>query len=350
MFPISIDGEIMCATCHNPHDVRKGPKLRINDVNKSCRQCHYKKYGQIVHEDAAGAGQLTSPKEAQPPVFGQKTPSQNDLAAASEDKVPFGYRASLNYYCIGCHANKETGHPYGVTHTGNFVKRFWGNKVSRTQLPPVPPLIKGGEGGVLTGQSIYKNTLTQLSKDSLTGDNLDIQIFPLTLSGQIGCFTCHDPHNGAKGPKLRVEPKETLCTLCHPNRSGIIEKYLKSVSGQQKQGSGQQTQGPEQQPKGTQPKQGTELQREGADQQKQGTGQQPPGVEQQPQVPGQQPKGAERPKQGTGQQPPGGGQQSQGPEQRPQGMERQTQGKEQQTQRQPQKGLSSRSKGRANVK
>ncbi|MEW5800830.1 MAG: cytochrome c3 family protein [bacterium] len=222
MFPISISGKIMCATCHNPHDVRKGPKLRINDVNKSCRQCHYKKYGQIVQKGADETDRWITRKAESAAI--QETPSQNDLDPAGEDKVAFGYRASLHYYCLGCHANKETNHPYGVVHTGKFVERFWENK--------------------------FKDSSQAASGICSMGDGLDMQIFPLTLSGQIGCFTCHDPHNGAKGPKLRVESKESLCSVCHPNRSAIIEKYLKSVSNpkdkntiEEDQGSGKQEQG-----------------------------------------------------------------------------------------------------------
>jgi len=287
MFPISISGEIMCATCHNPHDVRKGSKLRINDVNKSCRQCHYKKYGQIVDGNAGESGQWTSQKETEIRAASQDSPSQNDLAPAQEDKVSFGYRASLNYYCIGCHANKETGHPYGVMHTGKFVKRFYENKFSHTdkgtggqgdkgtrgqgdmEQSPQPLFIKGGEGGILPdGSKVTNNT----SNDSVMGDNQDMQIFPLTLSGQIGCFTCHNPHSGAKGPKLRVESKETLCTLCHPNRSGIIEKYLKSVPKQQKQEPEKEKQEIEQQKQETEKqKQGIEQQTQGTEQQKQGS-------------------------------------------------------------------------------
>ena len=110
------------------------------------------------------------------------------------------------------------------------------------------------------------------SNASVMGDNQDMQIFPLTLSGQIGCFTCHNPHSGAKGSKLRVESKETLCTLCHPNRSGIIEKYLKSVPKQQKQGPEQQKQEIKQQKQGPEKqKQGIEQQTQGPVQQKQGS-------------------------------------------------------------------------------
>ncbi|MCL6583489.1 MAG: cytochrome c3 family protein [bacterium] len=213
MFPISIGGKIMCTTCHNPHDVRKGPKLRINEVNKSCRQCHYKKYGQIAQTEASLANQWSlNKKDALSPP--QEIPSESDLDPAKEDKVAFGYRASLSFYCVGCHANKETNHPYGIAHSGKFIKRFWEAKFDQKGKSLAP---------ARSGGSLEES------------DSLDIQIFPLTLSGQIGCFTCHDPHNGAKGPKLRVESKEKLCTLCHPNRAGVIEKYLKDNQGKQKQ-------------------------------------------------------------------------------------------------------------------
>jgi len=197
MFPLTINGEIMCTTCHNPHDVRKGPKLRISDVNKSCQQCHYKKYGSLMKGEEA-TSQWMPKKKSGVSLPDQQTPSEKDLEPAREDKVSFGYRASLNYYCIGCHANKETNHPYGIRHTGKFIKRFWQSKFGSTE--------------------------------SALGISTERQIFPLTLSGQVGCFTCHDPHNGAKGPKLRVESKKKLCILCHPNRSKVIEKYLQNSS------------------------------------------------------------------------------------------------------------------------
>lgn len=202
MFPLSLDGTIICTTCHNPHDIRKGPKLRISNVNKSCRQCHYKKYGAIItEEDSLGEGsssQWLPKKELGPEALAQETPKDEDLAPDQEDQVPFGYRASLNYYCVGCHPTKESGHPYGIVHTGRFIQNFW--------------------------QSRFK------AKEMASDDPLSRQILPLTLSGQVGCFTCHDPHNGAKGPKLRVDSKEKLCTLCHPNKSAIIKKYLEEKS------------------------------------------------------------------------------------------------------------------------
>ena len=198
MFPLTISGKIMCATCHNPHDTRKGPKLRINDVNKSCRQCHYKKYGQIIQEEKTCDQWLPRKKISEMPI-GQTTPSKDDLKTPKEDAVPFGFRASLQYYCIGCHANKETDHPFGIMHTGRFIKRFWKSRFSRDF------------------------NLCNISEQ---------QILPLTLSGQIGCFTCHNPHNQAKGPKLRVESKKQLCNICHPNRSKTIDEYLKKLQPQ----------------------------------------------------------------------------------------------------------------------
>ena len=123
MFPLTMNGEIMCTTCHNPHDVRKGPKLRISDVNKSCRQCHYKQYGPLMKGEDKTSQWLPKRKPGIS-LPAHTTPSEKDLEPAQEDRVPFGYRASLNYYCIGCHANKETNHPYGIMHTGKFIKRF----------------------------------------------------------------------------------------------------------------------------------------------------------------------------------------------------------------------------------
>ncbi|MGA1874199.1 MAG: cytochrome c3 family protein [bacterium] len=206
MFPLTLSGKIMCTTCHNPHDIRKGPKLRIGDVNKSCQQCHYKKYGPILKEEEYHADQWLPQKSHGQTPAAQGTPDEEDLTPPQEDTIPFGYRASLNFYCIGCHANKETNHPYGIMHTGKFVEHFW--------------------------QSRSKSK----EENADFGGFSDAQIFPLTLSGQIGCFTCHDPHNGAKGPKLRVESKEQLCTLCHPDRSKIIEPYLRSNPREQGEG------------------------------------------------------------------------------------------------------------------
>jgi predicted CXXCH cytochrome family protein len=194
-------------------------------------------------------------------------------------------------------------------HTGKFVKRFWENKFSRTELSPQALPIKGSEAGSL------KEGSNAVGMESPPGDNQDMQIFPLTLSGQIGCFTCHDPHSGAKGAKLRVESKETLCTLCHPNRSGIIEKYLKNNPKPKKESPEQQKQKTEQQLQGTdQQKQENGQYPQAATQQKSGTGRQPQASElKQPQKQenGQHPQAATQQKQKTGQQPQASGQQKQ---------------------------------------
>lgn len=173
--PVSLSGQVMCTSCHNPHDSTPGPKLRISDVNRSCRQCHFRHYGRV-----------------EPRVKGNK-PAAEDFAPSGEDRKPFGYRASLRFYCIGCHPNKEKRHPYGIDHNGRFIKRFWRHIPTEKRI--------------------------RLSKEETS------QIIPLTTSGQVTCFTCHDPHDGRKGPKLRLEERDLLCSLCHIDRSKVMESY-----------------------------------------------------------------------------------------------------------------------------
>ena len=176
--PVSLSGQVMCTSCHNPHDNRPGPKLRISDVNTSCRQCHFRHYGL---ESFTGG-----PKKG-------STPGNEDMTPEGEDMLPFGYRASLRFYCIGCHPNKEKKHPYGVDHNGKFIRRFW--------------------------KHIPYEKRARLSKAETS------QIIPLTTSGQVSCFTCHDPHDGRKGNKLRLNEMDLLCSLCHIDRSIIIKSF-----------------------------------------------------------------------------------------------------------------------------
>jgi predicted CXXCH cytochrome family protein len=180
--PVSLSGQLMCASCHNPHDPRPGPKLRISDVNESCRQCHFQHYGE-------GPSIRSYSMSLQP--------GTSDMAPQEEDLLPFGYRASLRFFCIGCHPNKEKKHPYGVDHNGKFINRFW--------------------------RYIPREIRVRLSKAETS------KIIPFTTSGQITCFTCHDPHDGRKGKKLRLEERDLLCCLCHIDRSMIIESYKEQM-------------------------------------------------------------------------------------------------------------------------
>ncbi|MBN2373185.1 hypothetical protein JXL19_05310 [bacterium] len=184
MTPVSLSGQIMCASCHNPHDTRPGPKLRVSDINLSCRQCHYSHYG-----DETSLMRTKGNKTA------NDLPDAGVSPPVGDDRQPFGYLAALRFYCIGCHPNKEKRHPYGADHNGRFIKGFW-------KYVPAPKRVR----------------LSQAETS---------QIIPLTTSGQVGCFTCHDPHDSRKGHKLRIEEKDLLCSLCHIDRSMIIEKYKK---------------------------------------------------------------------------------------------------------------------------
>ncbi|MGA1869091.1 MAG: cytochrome c3 family protein [bacterium] len=185
--PISIDGRLMCTTCHNPHDVQPGPKLRIKDINLSCSQCHYKQYSTKFEQIRSRSNQLLLP------FLTETEPESQDMKPSQEDRQPFGYRASLKFYCIGCHVNKDRKHPYGIDHNGKFISNFWKNL------------------------SFEKRT--KLSQEETS------QILPLTTAGQIACFTCHNPHDTKKGNKLRLKEMNLLCALCHPDRSSAIERF-----------------------------------------------------------------------------------------------------------------------------
>lgn len=182
--PVTLSGQVTCTTCHNPHDPRPGAKLRIIDLNFSCRQCHYKQYAKEfpgTHTDFTRYFQ----------------PTKEDLEPKGDDLYPLGYRASIRFYCIGCHANKDRRHPYGIDHNGRFITSFW-------KYLPFEKRIELAQ--------------TQGPKP-----------FPLTTNGQIACFTCHDPHDGKKGNKLRIEARDILCSLCHTDKSFIIEIYKKGI-------------------------------------------------------------------------------------------------------------------------
>ncbi len=181
MFPFSIAGEILCITCHNPHDSRKGPKLRISPANESCRQCHYQVYG-LTSEDPDKHIQTWLKYNNAP--YNEKTPSDKELNPSTENSYPFSFRSSLRFYCIGCHPNCKENHPYGVTHTGKFLESFVSNKEN----------------------SNFRQK----------------QILPLTYCGRINCFSCHNPHhNEAEGKKLRINDKQLLCSLCHRKKIDI---------------------------------------------------------------------------------------------------------------------------------
>ena len=177
MTPVSLTGTVMCASCHNPHDPRPGPKLRISDLNQSCRQCHFRQYGDEFSIDINNLN---------------INPDDKDTTPSGEDYQPFGYRASLRFYCIGCHPNKDTKHPYGIDHNGRFIKKL---------------------------RNIDPEKRARLSQVETS------QFIPLPTSGQVACFSCHDPHEKKKGPKLRIKEKDILCSICHADHSSVIESY-----------------------------------------------------------------------------------------------------------------------------
>lgn len=172
--PVSLSGRLMCASCHNPHDTRPGPKLRIDDINKSCRQCHFQHYGD----------------KSSPTMRESENLSDTQVSAPKgEDHQPFGYIASLRFYCVGCHPNKEKKHPFGIDHIGKFIRNF--------------------------GRHFSNKQRIRLSQAETS------QIIPLTTNGQVACFTCHNPHDGQKGKKLRLKEMDLLCSFCHPDQSKI---------------------------------------------------------------------------------------------------------------------------------
>lgn len=39
--------------------------------------------------------------------------------------------------------------------------------------------------------------------------------FPITKNGEMVCYTCHDPHNRLRRPKMLRVDYQTLCASCH---------------------------------------------------------------------------------------------------------------------------------------
>ncbi|MFH0926420.1 MAG: cytochrome c3 family protein [bacterium] len=256
IFPLTMSGRIMCSTCHDPHrDKGDNAKLRMNDLQRTCRPCHSRQYEKEekngekkrYHGDTAtyserglyeGRKECLKCHETKCQLENKemiaallKVPGQDWKRACLtchkseeyEEKLnvhdhlgvmgnlkegkckychvyegkktaPFSFKAPLKFYCIGCHPSQIKDHPYGKTHNNTFVTRIWmnANKEERLTMSHQPLL----------------------------------EVLPFTNDGRVICATCHDPHEGiSTGHKLRLgeENKKLLCSLCHADKSDKMQ-------------------------------------------------------------------------------------------------------------------------------
>lgn len=200
LFPLSIDGEMMCATCHSAHSnptdttIERSVFLRItNNDSIMCEMCH--------------VAQL--PPSVNHPLHEGKEPLPDRIFA--EGAVP-SFTDSRHVICESCH----TPHG-GVERNLIYTKEKSAlciichpDKIDDTNAPvtqqvnhPLHVEFKTDPAREITLQAGEKNALE--------------------------CLSCHKVHQHAEETKALVAQRELLCGYCHPDKEN---KEAAAGSGQ----------------------------------------------------------------------------------------------------------------------
>ncbi len=173
-FKLSGDGRIACATCHDIHQQPQSPGLLRASIPNLCGVCHEDKLGieDSVHD-----------------------PGANEWA----DELGFTSEGS----CVDCHrvhGPEQQGGIWEVVPSHDTPSQLC-QACHRAGAPGMP-------------------VETRHTDKAVTGDSANL---PLTVERRIVCTSCHDIHQKAPGPKLRISRQDSgLCVECHSEFGGLL--------------------------------------------------------------------------------------------------------------------------------
>lgn len=178
-------GLLRCVDCHDPHASR-APGLASRGGVASCASCHE---AQVAGADEKphGAVALVGCHACHEPHGGSRA---------------LLLRADGNALCLACHDRRQRPRP---THDGQVLlaQRFEVPAAAARRIPKLA-LTPDGMRGHPRPRHPLAGSWTAGAASSFTGE--------------LRCFTCHDPHKSAR-PALLRGPRTTsgdACQTCHP--------------------------------------------------------------------------------------------------------------------------------------
>lgn len=226
-------GEIICQTCHRPHDATPDTSLLVvnNNNDSLCQKCHVK----------------------QKQVVGSK----HDMSLARKDSKNIrDQQAGKSGACSACH----------VPHKGKGLK-MWARPVDATQDPMAALCLScHNKKGIANKHTTGKYSHPVGVNISRLGKKVKLPTFDRSgmkllnvKKGKVTCATCHNPHQwnstntndkgkvGSKGNKLnrflRIKNEDSaLCKVCHDEKWRIEQsKHDMRVMAPEAKNSEQQT-------------------------------------------------------------------------------------------------------------
>lgn len=189
LFPLSKDGEMVCATCHSAHSnptdtsIERSVFLRItNNDSILCEMCH--------------VNQVSN--ETNHPVHSGKKPIPDRLF--SEGACP-SFTNSNHVICESCHS----------AHAG--VERNLVYTMSESALCIIchPDKVDANP----TQTSIGDNHPLQVEFKTDPAVKVALQAGP---NNTLQCLSCHKVHQHAPGTKALVASQDPLCSFCHADK------------------------------------------------------------------------------------------------------------------------------------
>lgn len=206
------EGEVICQSCHRPHDAEKGKALLVKRTKRLCPTCHTKER----------------------PVVNSK----HNLALGKSGAVNTrGEKADEKGVCSACH----------LPHKGNGP-RMWARKVTKGSEPISDLCLSCHSSGKIAKHKQVGRQSHPLGRKlakvgrrvGLPGYSADGAKSVGNLQGRLSCATCHNPHQwDPDDPKagskpgdpsdagnrfLRIsnsEPNAGLCHTCHFDKAHV---------------------------------------------------------------------------------------------------------------------------------
>ena len=189
LFPLSHSGEMVCATCHSAHSnptdisIERSVFLRITDTDSiMCEMCHV---DQI-------------PGETNHPVHEGKKPLPDKIFAVGATPAVEDRNHVICESCHNAHGGVEKNLIYTLSESALCIICH-AEKIDDTSAPALKQ----------KNHPLYE----KFKPDRTLGLTLQSG-----AEGTLQCFSCHKIHQHAPRTKALVADRDTLCTICHPDK------------------------------------------------------------------------------------------------------------------------------------
>lgn len=192
LFPLSQDGKVVCATCHSAHSVPTDTSiertifLRVSNKDSiMCEMCHT----------------AQAAKDYNHPTHDGKRPIPKELYAVGAVPSSTDPNFVICESCHTAHGSVERNLLFEVKKQSTLCTLCHPGEIDAPNTP--------------VGKQVNHPLLVEFKQNPNVG-GIKIQLGP---NNNLECLSCHKVHQYPKGSKALVAKKESLCQLCHPDKS-----------------------------------------------------------------------------------------------------------------------------------